>query len=291
MMDGMHTAKLKTKPLFFAVTGHPVAHSLSPAMHNAAYAAAGLPHTYLAVDVVPGRLRTAFQAMRVLGFGGANVTVPLKEEAFRLVDKLDPEARLFGSVNTIRFTPRGLHGYSTDGYGFETAVREDLGLALPGKAVTIIGAGGGARAVALTCARRGVRSLVFFDAFPDKAETLRREIHRRFPKLAVSIPATPAAQIAAIRTADLAVNATPIGMKAQDVFPFGPQAFRRGLLAFDLVYVFPRTAFMRAATAGGARAVNGLGMLLHQGARAFEIWTGCPAPLAAMRGALGACRT
>lgn len=266
----------------FAVLGHPIGHTLSPVMHNAAIEALGMDAIYLAFDVPPDRLDTVLPAMRDMGFGGVNLTVPLKEVAFRSLQDLDESAQLLGAVNTVRFGPDGLTGYNTDGEGFLKAVEEAFGTPVAGKSVFVCGVGGAGRAVALTCAGSGATSIRLADRDPGRASKVAMEIETQFlteVKVAESWDEEA-------RGADLVVQATPLGMTLADVSPLGPSAFRKGQLGFDLVYMYPETAFMRAAKDAGARAVNGLGMLLHQGARAFEIWTGIAPPADAMRGAL-----
>jgi len=275
-----------TRP--FAVLGHPIGHTLSPVMHNAALEALGLDAIYLAFDVEPARLLGVLPAMADLGFGGVNLTVPLKEVAFRGLEHLEPEARLLGAVNTVEILPnRELRGHNTDGYGFVAALREAFGIEARGRAVFVLGCGGAGRAVALTCAQAGAERLTLADADSERARRLSAEI-------AAAAPGTPAAVApaadwaAAARDAELVVQATPVGMRRGEPSLLGPEAFRPGQFVYDLIYMYPRTAFMDAALAAGAAVSNGLGMLLHQGARALEIWTGRQPPLAVMHRALEA---
>lgn len=272
----------------FAVLGHPIGHSLSPAMHNASFRALGLDAAYLAFDVHPDRLLGVLEAMRDMGFGGVNLTVPLKEVAFRGLRALDDSARRLGAVNTVEFCPDGsMRGHNTDGAGFLLAVREAFGEGVSGKRLFILGCGGAGRAVALTCAAEGAAELALADLEPVRVERLAPEVQAtRAASRVHSVPTSPDAWAEAARRADLVVQCTPVGMKATDSSLLGPDSFRAGQMAFDLVYMYPETGFTRAARAAGARASNGLGMLLHQGAHAFTVWTGRPADVAAMRGAL-----
>ena len=263
----------------FAVLGHPIGHTLSPIMHNASIQALGLDAIYLAFDVHPDRLLPVLDGMRALGFRGVNLTIPLKEVAFRGLPQLDPSARLLGSVNTVQFTPLGLVGHNTDGYGFLKAMEEAFGDGVNGASVHVLGAGGAGRAIALTSARAGAKSISIFDVDDKKTRAVADEIAKQFPKVSVRIGDDA-------RAADVIVQCTPIGMKPGDPSPLKPDQFRKSQRAFDLVYMYPETPFMAAAKSGGARAANGLGMLLHQGARAFEIWTGQPPRVDKMREAL-----
>lgn len=274
----------------FAVLGHPIGHTLSPVMHNASIQALGMDAIYLAFDVDPGRLMSVLPSMRDMGFGGVNLTVPLKEVAFRGVDDLDDSAIRLGAVNTIEFTDGGgLRGHNTDGVGFVTALNESFGRGPEGMTVFVCGSGGAGRAVALTCCSEGAAAVLVSDLDAERAATVCREISEAFPDCrAESVSADPSAWNEAGQSADLIVQSTPVGMKPDDPSVLDVGAFRAGQYAFDLVYMYPETAFMKAAREAGGQAANGLGMLLHQGARAFEIWTGKSPDVAAMRSALEA---
>ncbi len=273
----------KTRP--YAVIGHPIGHTLSPAMHNAAFRALGRNAVYLALDIEPDRVLECLRAMAAMGFGGVNVTVPHKETVFRGLDRLDDSARRVGAVNTVQFTPGGLVGHSTDAEGFLRATQEAFGRGPAGLPVFVLGAGGAGRTVALECARTGAASVTVSDVDAARAERLAAEIGAAAPGVRASAVAAAEAASAAA-ACGLVVQATPVGMKAGDMSPLPPAAFGPGALAFDLVYGVPETPFMRAAREGGAKAANGLGMLLHQGARSFEIWTGVTPPVDVMRAVL-----
>jgi len=270
----------------FAVLGHPISHSLSPAMHNAAFRALGWNAVYLAFDVLPEHLIPVLRAMQRMGFRGVNLTIPLKEVAFRGVDRTDESARLTGSVNTIRFDGETLEGHSTDGYGFLRAFREAFGVPIRGLSVCIAGAGGAGRALALTCAGEGISKLTLWDVDTGRAVRVGAEVRARAPQLPVFIAESPQQAATFAREADLIIQATPLGLKAEDPLPMPAESFRAGQWVFDLIYCPAETITMRAARAAGARAVNGLDMLLYQGVRAFEIWTGVEPPVEAMRAAL-----
>jgi shikimate dehydrogenase len=255
-------------------------------MHNASFQALGLDAIYLAFDVEPGRLMEALTGMNAMGFGGVNLTVPLKEVAFRELDHLDDSAALLGAVNTIAFEPGGLTGHNTDGFGFLRAVQEAFNLDIPSSSLFVLGTGGAGRAVALAAAREGAPSITLADLDEERSQRVREEIISHAPNTQVLVVTNPEEQAVQAREAGLVVQATPVGMKEGDVSILGPEAFREGQCAFDLIYHMPETVFMQAAAQGGAKAVNGLGMLLHQGAQAFTIWTGQDADTQAMRTAL-----
>jgi len=256
-------------------------------MHNAAFKALGMDAVYVAFDVEPSRLMRVLPAMADMGFGGVNLTVPLKEVAFRGLRKLDRSARLLGAVNTIEFLPDGMKGYNTDGRGFLMAIKEAFGTSVSGLSVFVLGAGGAGRATAITCAAEGAKHVAITDIDTGRARRLAKGISKVFPSKKVEVvKSTPGACAKACEAADLVVQATPVGMKKTDRSLIPSGAFHKGQMVFDLVYLRPETVFMRAARKSGAKTANGLGMLLHQGACAFEIWTGREPPVRLMRKAL-----
>ncbi len=277
-----------TRP--YAVFGHPIGHTLSPVMHNASLRSLRQDAIYLAFDVAPDALMSVLPSMRHMGFGGVNLTVPLKEVAFEGLDDLDETARRLGAVNTVEFLPDGgMRGHNTDGDGFLKAVEEAFGAGVAGKRVFVCGSGGAGRAVALTCCASGASAVAVSDLDDDRAAKLNDEMAAQCPGVETqAVPAGESNWITAAQGADLVVQSTPVGMKRDDPSVLPAEAFREGQWAFDLVYMYPQTDFMKRAEAAGGQAANGLGMLLHQGARAFEIWTGGSPDVAAMRAALEA---
>jgi shikimate dehydrogenase len=269
----------------FAVFGHPVAHSLSPAMHNANFRALGLDAVYERRDVVEADLAANLGDFRS---GGVNCTLPLKRAAYDICDRLDESARRFGVVNTLRFdADGGLTGFNTDGIGFLRDLEESLGCSPAGRSVLVFGCGGAGRAIAITCACAGARAVALANRTPERMTALAAELADRAPGVPVRQTSGDAqAWTAACRDADLVVQCTSLGLHDGDPFPLGADAFYRGQKVYDLVYTTPVTPIMRAAQAAGAATQNGLGMLIHQGAASFTIWTGLQADLAAMRAAL-----
>lgn len=272
-----------TKP--FAVLGHPVRHSLSPRMHNAAFEALGIDAVYLALDVNPEQLTTILSALSVLQFGGVNITVPLKEDAFRTVERLDDSAEQMGAVNTVVFSAEGMVGYNTDGAGFSRAVKENFSFSFAGRRILILGAGGAARAAAMACAREGAAQIAVANRTPSRAECLVQDLLQRNAALdAVSIGLSEAERNA--HEFDLVVQSTSVGLRAGDAPVLTRKAFREGQCVYDMVYTQPLTATLMEARAAGAAVANGIDMLLYQGVCAFELWTGRTAPAAIMRNAL-----
>lgn len=260
------------------VFGSPITHTASPAMHNAAFAALNMNWVYIAAHVEPVHLRNALIGIRDMNFRGVNLTVPHKILALDLMDEIDPEARQLGAVNTVVVADGRLVGHNTDGYGFTKAIQEDFNLTLAGKRIVILGAGGAGRALAVQCLREGAAAVIVANRTPGKTTGIPCQ----------SIPLEPATVADALCQADLLVNATSVGLKDDDTLGLPASAFRRELCVYDTIYRPAETQLLRQAAAAGARTSNGLSMLLHQGARSFEIWTGRKPPLAVMRRALRA---
>lgn len=268
----------------FGVLGDPVDHSLSPAMHNAAFARTGLPHLYLRFRVRPPELRRALRDARALGMAGLNLTVPLKETVLPLLDRLTPEADRIGAANTLVFRDGGARivGDNTDGRGFLGAIAGRV--RLRGAAVTLIGAGGSARAVGVALAGAGCERIVVANRTLRRGEALADRLTALGAKAS-------AVRLGALRTAAaldgvaLVVNATSLGLSAARL-PVRHAATPRDCLFVDLVYGPRPTPFLSAARRAGRPTLDGGWMLLHQGALAFETWTGRPAPRATMAAAL-----
>ena len=254
-------------------------------MHNAAFAALGLNWRYLAFEVDPKNLRAAIEGARAMNFEGLNLTVPHKLLAVKMVDELDESAKMFGAVNTIKFvTVKGKAraiGFNTDAHAIEISLREDLKLKLRGARVLLLGAGGAGRTAALKLALEKVSELFLVNRTRSKAEQLAREIRKRFPSVKVST-AYPKADI------DLVLNATSLGLKPGDASPLNKTQFslRQTRAVYDMIYRPAETRLLADACKAGCKTANGLGMLLHQGAKAFTIWTGKTAPVDVMRLAL-----
>lgn len=261
-----------------AVIGDPVRHSLSPAIHNAAFRELGLDWVYVALEVPEGKGRAAIKAMRTLGIDGLNVTMPHKADAAKAVDRLTPTAKALGAVNTVFRVADELVGDSTDGDGFVNALRQDAGVEPAGKRFLVIGAGGAARAVVKAVADAGAAEVVVAARRAERAGSCAR--------LAGGVGRV--GSIDEVAGADIVVNATPIGMaevvslKGEPALPLDPERLAPGQLVADLVYSPLVTPLVAAARARGVGAVNGVGMLIHQAALAFRLWTGEDAPLEAM---------
>jgi shikimate dehydrogenase len=272
-----------------AVIGDPIAHSRSPAMHNAAFRALDLPYVYVAFRVAPAHVGEAVAAMRALDLAGLNVTIPHKEAVVPFLDRLSRTARLCNAANTIVPRGRRLVGENTDVGGLDRDLSDhDVGARV--ESAVVLGAGGSARAAVVALARRAGRVVVAARR-PERAQALVDELA---PSLRARLEAVPLSALrprqrtaaAILETASIVVNATPAGMSGSRFPPLEAPATPRDCLFYDLVYTAERTPFVTLARGARRRATNGLGMLLHQGALAFELWTGTPAPLDVMRRAI-----
>jgi shikimate dehydrogenase len=259
------------------VIGWPVAHSLSPTIHNAAFIAMDMDWVYVPMPVPPGGLPAALAGLPALGFAGANVPMPHKTDAAELSDTRSEDAERLAAVNTLVVGPDGLAGHNTDAPGFDRFLRRDAGFDSEGRSALIFGAGGAARACALALARGGLARLTVALRDAVRVRGLERSIEGLGTD--VSVIRFDEAGSAAV---DLVVNATPLGAHGEEL-PLPP--LHADLLVVDLLYRPSSTPMQTAARAAGAPAFGGLGLLLHQAALSFELWTGQPPPLAVMSAA------
>jgi shikimate dehydrogenase len=272
------------KTSIFGIFGHPVEHSFSPGMHNAAFAAIGLDGCYVPFAVHPDDLGNAVKAIVPLGLCGLNITVPHKEKVIPFLDDLTDGARLIGAVNTIEVRDEKLIGHNTDGKGFLRSLREETGFRPKGKTFLMVGSGGAARAVCFELALAGARDILLYDIDRNKAGKLGHDIRSA---TATRVTVTDESSLRTLAPdADCLINATPLGLKKSDPLPLSRDLVRKGQLVCDLVYNPPDTRFLRTAQSQGAKTLRGIGMLLYQGAIAFEIWTGKKAPASVMKKAL-----
>ncbi|MBN1824568.1 MAG: shikimate dehydrogenase [Endomicrobiales bacterium] len=269
--------KISASTKITGLFGFPVKHTLSPAMHNAAFSALGLDFIYLPFEVKPGELASACGAVRSLSFRGVNVTVPHKERIIPFLDSLDPLAKAIGSVNTVVNTNGKLKGYNTDARGFLLDLNAK-GFAPKNRTAAVFGAGGAGKAVAHALSSAGIKRILVTDIEGRKARSLAKRVSR-----AVFVPLKKFA--GSTKNADLLVNATPVGMRNGDRSVALAKDLKRGMFVYDLVYN-RKTELGAEARKAGAKYSGGLGMLMLQGAVAFEIWTGRRAPVAAMKKAL-----
>lgn len=272
------SGKTKVTGLF----GYPVEHSLSPAMHNAAFKYMGLDYCYVTFSVRPDMLKDAVQAIRALNLKGVNVTVPHKENVMPFLDEISEEASFIGAVNTIRNEGGRLTGYNTDGRGFMQSLT-DAGIDVTGKTIYIAGSGGAARAIGYYLCKEA-STVWLYDVDTDKANALKQHLN----KLSNNVSLADAGLIKSkdfFSKIDVIINATPLGLKVDDTLPVDISLFDSKHIVCDLIY--KETPLLRKAAEKGCKTMNGLGMLLWQGVFAFEIWTGIKPPVKIMRKAAG----
>ncbi|MBN1369309.1 MAG: shikimate dehydrogenase, partial [Dehalococcoidaceae bacterium] len=267
-----------------ALLGNPVEHSLSPVMQNSAFRDKGLNYTYLAFKVSHVQLKTAIEGIRALGFRGLNITIPHKVSVIPLLDELDLQSQRIGAVNTIVNINGKLKGYNTDAAGFMRAL-EDKGIDPAGKNTVILGAGGAAMAVAYALAEAGADITVLNRlARLNEAVRLTQNLPSRDVRAARALALNPENLAGSLEKAEILVNATSAGMYPKTEDSLVPaNLIRPEMIVFDLVYNPLQTRLMSEAASSGARTINGLEMLVWQGALAFELWTGLSAPVGIMR--------
>jgi shikimate dehydrogenase len=288
-LDTIAEATRLSPPARLSVFGDPVAHSLSPQMHDPALAACGIDARYVRLEVASTDFLKALRTVCDLGFIGTNVTIPHKFTALDSVDEVDPAARRLGAVNTILFRPDGSAlGRNSDGPGFVRTVQEEFGAEVKDLRILLLGAGGGAGgAVAVQSALEGCRSLTLTNRTEAKAAAVAASLRDLLPgDRCRTIPWTPEALAAALPDIDLIINGTSLGMSPEDpaLLPEGTVTSRH--FVYDMVYKPLVTPLVATARAAGAKAINGLPMLLWQGVQSFEWWFQRPAPVEAMRAGL-----
>jgi shikimate dehydrogenase len=262
--------------------GHPVAHSLSGAMQQAAFDAAGIPATYELWDRAPLELADAVAELRGDEFLGANVTIPHKEKAAGLVDRLTEEAHATGAVNTITREGKRLVGHNTDVPGFRVALDTLVGKQRMPRAAVLLGSGGGARAVVHGLVSEGFTRIVVFNRHLHRAEAMVRFFSRSAAHMELrAMPWHESIIEAELAKAKVLVNATAVGLHGDET-PIPGELIPSDLLVMDLIYNPPQSRLLRDAAAAGCQVLSGETMLLHQGAAAFTLWTGQPAPLSLM---------
>jgi shikimate dehydrogenase len=281
--------EIKATTKIYCIFGHPVSHSLSPAMHNSAFSALGLDCAYVAFDISPEEIGKAVQAVRTLGISGVNITIPHKETIIPHLDEVAPDAELTGAVNTVKNDGGKLSGHNTDVGGFLRAVEEELGVKPEGSKVFLAGAGGAARAVMSAFCMNGAEKIYVLNRTHDKALRLASDFGERFRK--IKIEPVKFGDVKAIESglgkADILVNSTSSGMDGREVLDLPLDKMKKTSVVYDLVYKPRETRLVKEARGLGLKAAGGLGMLLYQGVLSFEIWTGKQAPVDVMRKALG----
>jgi shikimate dehydrogenase len=274
----------KTK---IAIIGDPVSHSLSPILQNAAFQALGLPFRYTKIRLKKERLPSFFRTLRQSPYAGLNVTVPHKEAALKYMDSLSQEAQLIGAVNTVRVDSGGLQGFNTDAAGYLTSLKKETKFSPRGKRVVILGAGGAARAIIAALALSGAKEIHLLNRTLSRARKLAAEFQKKFPKIILTAAPLHGDHLKDLfPNTDLLINTTSAGLKGSPLPPLPLEQLPRRAVVSDILYRPPMTPFLRKAKKHRLKTHGGAGMLLHQGALSFEIWTHRRAPLSVMSGTL-----
>jgi shikimate dehydrogenase len=276
--------RIDAKTKVCALFGHPVGHSRSPEIHNAAFEALNLPFVYVAHDVLPGQVGQALQGVRAMGYRGLSVTIPHKVEAMQGVDEVDGIAQGIGCINTVVNDGGRLKGYNSDGLGALGALR-DADADPRGKRVVILGSGGAARAIAVSIARQAPpQQITILVVVLDELERLVQDVGECARSVVEGGELTPPSLAAALADAELLLHCSPVGMHPkEDESLVPPQLLRPALVVFDAVYNPRRTRLLKEAAAAGCRTIEGLEMFLGQAFVQFELWTGHAAPRDVMR--------
>jgi shikimate dehydrogenase len=278
---------IDTRTKLVGLIGRPLGHSFSPAMQNRAFQAMGLNYCYLPIEVTDEDLATVAAGIAKMNFAGYNVTIPHKIRIMDYLDTIDPLAQAIGAVNTVVIQNGRTTGYNTDGIGFAHSLETAGEPSVKNKSVLIVGAGGAARAIAMTLADRGVARIVICNRTEPKAYALSRDVNRQGRKCATAIPLDTATMVNALQDTDILINTTSVGMHPQDQrSPIGDHLIQSHLVVCDIVYNPPLTHLLRIAQEKGCRVVRGMGMLVYQGAASFRLWTGRDAPVDIMRDAI-----
>lgn len=277
--------EITSKTRLLGLIGNPARHSLSPAIHNAAFQVCNLDMCYFSFCIQPQDLETALRGMTALEFVGFNITFPYKESVLPFLDSIPKDASVIGAVNTVVINNGKMHGYNTDGIGFLRSLQEK-GIEVAGQNILIIGAGGAAKAVGVTLALQGAGSITIANRRLERAEQLAQIINDTGVK-----SGTVCTDILdwenKLKDIDIAINATPAGMYPMDACcPMNIEALMPGTVVCDLIYKPVNTLLLQEASRRGHTAIGGLGMLLHQGAEAFKLFTGIEPPIETMRQAL-----
>lgn len=287
----------KTKIL--GIFGYPIGHTISPAMHNAVIKALGLDMMYLPFEVKPSELREAIKCIKSIGIIGVNITIPHKEAVIKFIDDVSEEARRIGAVNTIVNKDGRLIGYNTDGYGYVTSLKEEFNFNPKGKKIVILGAGGASRGILAALAIKKPKAIIVANRTPARAVLLVRAFKNKFPDTKFKAIGLQEERLKeSFHDANLLVNTTSVGMNygasrpsrrkensntvalAQKI-PLG--AMPKRAIVSDIIYSPSETLLLKRAKKIGLAAHGGLGMLIHQGARSFKLWTGIDAPVEVMR--------
>jgi len=274
----------KDEKRIYGLIGSPVSHSLSPAMHNAAFRALKINAEYKLFELKVEDLSVFLKSASCENIYGLNVTVPYKEKVLPFLTDLSREAKLIGAVNTLRISKNKLEGFNTDGEGFLRHLTQDLGFNPKGRSIAIIGAGGATKAISVYLSKQEPERITIYDVDKKRCAGLINRLRENFKNINFNL--ANSIEELKVKSSDLLINATPIGSKSEHSCLVDEKFMHKNLFVYDLIYIPQETKLLKVASELGARTSNGLGMLLYQGMSAFEIWTGRKAPKEVMQEAL-----
>lgn len=267
-----------------AIIGNPVSHSLSPRMQNAALKALKLPYRYSKIELSETELESFFKQLKKNNFLGLNITIPFKEKALRFVDRLSNEAKLIGAINTVVIDSNGMKGFNTDGEGYCHSLIQETKFNPKNKNIVFIGAGGAARAILVSLCHKKIKKLTIFNRTQSKARKLCQEFKKKFPKVKFDDESLEDKSLkAAFLTTDLLINTSSAGLKGKDSLKLPLELLPKKAIVSDIVYRPRQTALLKSAKKLKLKTHEGIGMLLYQGALAFQLWTKKRAPLPIMK--------
>jgi len=279
---------INTKTKLIGLIGNPLDHSFSPAMHNQAYEKNDLNYLYIPIEVDKKNIEKILIGMKNLGFIGFNVTIPHKINVMDYLDEIDPIAEKIGSVNTVKIENGKLKGFNTDGIGFIRSLKEEKKVDIDGKKILVLGAGGASRSISIVLAEKNAEKIYIANRTIEKAESLSKDVNEKVKKCSEHLDLNNKDKIKGIiKEVDIIVNTTSLGMYPKiDESPLDKNILSSGKLVIDIVYNPSKTKLLKEAEEIGSDIHFGLGMLVNQGAEAFEIWTGLKAPVEDMKKSL-----
>ncbi|MGQ9608987.1 MAG: shikimate dehydrogenase [bacterium] len=278
--------KITGRTKVVGVIGDPVEHSCSPPMHNAAFKELGLDYVYVPFHVKPEHLRSAIEGFKALNVAGINVTLPHKKAVLPLVDSVSEEAELIGAVNTLVFKDGIVEGHNTDARGFITSLRDSGVSDFKNKKVVVLGAGGGAQAIIVGLALEGVDRIIIANRTKEKGVELARSLSSKTTVMMEGISLDDNRLKDYISESDLLISTITASMDTRIPLVVDPSWFHKDLTVCDIVYIPPETNLLKEASVRGLKTIGGIGMLVHQGAISFQLWTGVKPPIETMRQAL-----
>jgi shikimate dehydrogenase len=268
------------------IIGNPIRHSLSPIMQNAAFAAGNLDYVYVPFAVNPENLEQAVIGLKALGVCGFNVTIPHKTAIIPFLDRLDENAESAGAVNTVHLCGTSLIGYNTDGAGLVDSLSNDLDFSPGAEAIMVVGAGGAARGAIAALCRAGARKIIIINRSLENALAIKLDMNIRYPETCIDVIRQNQISKEYLGSTSLLLNTTSLGMNGERIEGINLAYLPEHAKVYDMVYSCSITPLVMEASSSGLQAVNGLGMLVAQGERAFEIWTGQRSPEGVMQQAL-----